>query len=200
MKFLELSSKRLNRDLEEIFNDMENTNYRPELVIFLGKGGLYIGEFFSNKFNCRMEEILVQRQEPSLKKIVKPLLSYLPKYLLKFMRNFEINSNYHVKNENRIVNFNMDKNHLKDYSKILLVDDSIDSGFSMDIAKKKISELNNNAEIKIAALNIFDTSKSVIDTDFYLYNNTALMGPWSLDSEEYKMFLLDYKRWKGESK
>ena len=55
-----------------------------------------------------------------------------------------------------------------------------------------ISSMFENAEIKIAGLNVWDKSQSIIDTDFALFKNTVIKTPMSKDSKEYKDFMKIY--------
>ena len=76
--------------------------------------------------------------------------------------------------------------------RILVVDDSVDTGHSMKQVVDAISSGFNNVEIKIAGLNVWDKSRSIIDTDFALYKDTVIKTPMSKDSKEYKEFMKIY--------
>lgn len=73
---------------------------------------------------------------------------------------------------------------------ILIVDDSVDTGYTM---KTMVDYLMKNAEgkqqiIKIASLNMFSSSSKVINTDFYLFRDHILIGPWSKDNPQYNKY------------
>ena len=170
--------------------------YNVDVVFFLGKGGLYIGQYFSEKFNCELGEILVARKEPLLKKILKNMFRFFPKMLLKKMRSFEINSGYHQKKSERSVKMNKLPNLTdKENLKILVVDDSVDTGHSIKIALESLIKSYKNSEVKIATLNVFQDAFKVVTPDYYKYTDKAIIGPWSLDSSEYKEFIANYKKW-----
>ena len=75
---------------------------------------------------------------------------------------------------------------------ILVVDDSVDTGHSMKQVVDAIHSLFGDVEIKIAGLNVWDKSRSIIDSDFALYKNTIIKTPMSKDSKEYKDFMQIY--------
>jgi len=75
----------------------------------------------------------------------------------------------------------------------LIIDDVIDTGYTI---KKVIEEINNiyeNPEIKVAVLSYFN-DRNAEKPDFYLYENTVLSAPWTIDSKEYEAFVKRYKK------
>lgn len=197
MDYLELQRKNLNEDLSDIYNKIVNDKYNVDVVFFLGKGGLYIGQYFSEKFKCELGEILVSRKEPLFKKMLKNMFRFLPKILLKKMRSFEINSGYHQKKSERSVKINKLPNLTKNENlNILIVDDSIDTGYSIKIAIESLLEkYPQGCEVRIASLNVFQDAFKVIKPNYYKYTDKAIIGPWSLDSIEYTEFITNYKKW-----
>ncbi len=96
-------------------------------------------------------------------------------------------SDYHNVNSDRKVSF--DENIYKQYqnkTKILLVDDSVDSGNSIKLSKEALKNYFSKAEIKTAVFNFM--TKSTEKVDYYLYQNTMICGLWSNDSKENKKF------------
>ena len=77
----------------------------------------------------------------------------------------------------------------------MLVDDSVDTGYSIKCAKEVIEKYFNKAEVRVAALNYFDKSEKIVVTNYYLYNEKMLLGPWSNDSSENKKYLQEYGDW-----
>lgn len=195
MKYLELSEENTREESRKLAQKIEK-NFRPEIVIFVAKGSYYIGDEISKYFNTPLIEIKAERQKGKLKKIVAPLLKIIPSSIKKVLREFEVKSNIHKKNSERKVR--LDEKALKEllkYKKVLLVDDSIDTGNTI---KKIIKYLEKyNLEIKAASLNIFSISEEVIEIDYYNYRDTLLNGPWSNDSKYYKKFIGDYVRWEN---
>ena len=134
-------------------------------------------------------------------KIISPFLKIIPTSIKNVLRKKEFNSNYHEKNNERSISFDEDKwNQYKNCKKILLVDDSVDTGYSIKYAKEAIEKFFDKATVKVAAINYFEKSKKIVNTDYYLYTEKMLLGPWSNDSKENKEYLNEYYSWKkGES-
>lgn len=192
MKYLELSEESTREESRKLAFKIEK-NFKPEIVIFVAKGSYYIGDEIAKYFNIPLIEIRAERQKGKLKQVVAPLLKIIPSFIKKILREFEVKSNTHKKNSKRKVI--LEEKYLKEllkYKKVLLVDDSIDTGNTI---KQIIEYLKKyNLEIKIAGLNIFSMSEEVIKIDYYNYKDTLLNGPWSNDSKYYKEFIKKYEQ------
>mgnify|MGYP003290066005 CR=1 FL=1 len=194
MDYVELSTINVKGKCNELYEIIID-NYQYELVIFVAKGSYIIGKKMSDLQNVPLLEICAMRKAGRIKKVLKPLFRIIPKKILIMLRKREMNSSYHDKNENRQVSFNEEKyKKYKNIKKILLVDDSIDSGNSIIETRKVLNKYFDNAEIKVAVFNVMD--KSAIIPDYYLYKNTMINGPWSSDSKENKSYIKEYEKWK----
>ena len=82
--------------------------------------------------------------------------------------------------------------------KILVVDDSIDTGHSMKQVVDFVRQHFTKAEIRIFVLNEMTGQEPIIKADYTLFRNTIMRTPMSSDSREYYKFLKLYKgRYKG---
>ena len=115
-------------------------------------------------------------------------MPYIPKSICNLLRKAEVKSDYHKTHGERNVKLLNTEINLKDFKNILIVDDSVDTGMSMIAVINKIKELNPNAVLKTAALNILDNSEENVKIDFYIWKNIIMRTPMSKDSKEYKIF------------
>lgn len=198
MNYQELSIKKLKEINKELFEKVYK-NYKYDCVIFIAKGAYLIGEDFSKLGSTPLLEIYASRKGNKLKKILKPVLQLLPDKLKIFLRKKEMKSDIHDKNNDRQINYDSKKweNYL-DCKKILIVDDSIDTGYSAFLVKEEVSKFFKKSKVKIAVLNYFKKAEKILKPDFYLYENTIIKGPWSNDSKENKKFLKLYNDWKAQ--
>lgn len=194
MNYLELSEKNVRDESLKLAKKIES-KFKPEIVIFVAKGSFYIGDEISKYFNVPLIEIKAVREKNKLKEIVSPILKLIPKKIKYILRELEINSNTHKKSSKRNVQLEEKyKVELLKYKKVLLVDDSIDTGNTIIEILNYLK--NYDLEIKTAGLNVFEMSKENIEIDFNIYEDTLLNGPWSKDSKYYSKFMEDYTKWK----
>ena len=198
MEYLKLSIKSLEEENKKLF-EIINKNFDYDCVVFIAKGSYLIGKDLATFKNVPLLEIFSKRKGATLKKIVNPILKILPTKMKKVLREKEFNSDVHTKNYERKIFFeeNIWKKY-KNVQNILIVDDSVDTGYSMKFVKDEVHNFfdkENRKNIKVAALNCFEKSEKIVKTDYFVYKNTILEGPWSNDSKENDNFIKLYKDW-----
>lgn len=197
MEYIELSPESLKDKCKDLASLIEKDKFDYDLVVFVGRGALPIGMWFSEYSKVPLLEIKTVRKGNKLKKVLSPLLKVLPKKVLIDLRNKEAESKYHDRKNTREVSYNHKKyEQYRDKRKILLIDDSIDSGNTIVACFNKLHELNKDADIRVAAIVYFD--RSIYKPKYYLYKDYLLCGPWSNDSKYNSLFEKEYKRWKEE--
>ena len=82
----------------------------------------------------------------------------------------------------------------------MIVDDSVDTGHSLKAVKETVIKQYPHATVKLAALNVWKQSGSVIQCDYFKYTDTILRTPMSKDSKEYKTFLKLFNAYEQKSK
>lgn len=196
MEYKELSPINVKEISKELYKKIVK-EYNYDLVIFIAKGSLNIGIELANLNKVPLLEIKATRKGGKLKKFFNPLMKIIPKNILIKLREKEMKSKYHEKNDDRQVIYNNNVfERYKERRKILLVDDSIDSGCSIRKAKEELKKTFISAELKVAVFNVM--KKSIIRPDFYMYEDNLISGPWSNDSRYNKEFLKQYEEWKEE--
>lgn len=195
MELLELSKEKLRKENKKLF-EIVKKDYEYDLVVFVARGSYLIGLDMAKYNNVGLLEIFAKRKGGRFKKIVSPFLKLIPTSVKSVLRKKEFNSNYHEKNKDRSVYY--DKEiwlKYKGCKRILLVDDSVDTGYSIKYAKEAIMSFFEDAEVKVAAINYFTKSKNVVDTNYNIYVDKMLLGPWSNDSKENKQYIEEYNKW-----
>lgn len=196
MNYVELSSKDVENKTAELYNKILSTDYKFDLVIFIAKGSYTIGKKLSELGNCPLLEIKATRKGNKLKKIISPFLKLIPKKIKMYLRNKEVKSNVHEKNIERNVIYNIEKwSKYKECKNIILVDDSVDTGYSIKACKEEIERFFPNSNIKVAVFNYFEKSENIIKVDYSIYKEMMMNGPWSNDSKYHKEFLKEYDNW-----
>jgi hypoxanthine phosphoribosyltransferase len=188
MKQCTLSLEDVKKDCIELSKLIDKSGFKPECIVYIKSGGYLVGKYISEYFNVPYNGLRISRQGNELKKHLKIILKIIPKYIKNILRVMELKSGYHKKHNERLVT-EVDES-LVNGTNILLVDDSIDTGNTIISAIKFLhNNYGENLNVKVAALNKFKLSEEVANTDFYLYEDSIIIYPWSKDSAQYDEFL-----------
>lgn len=195
MEHLELTRKVLKEQCNTWANSIKEV-YQPDLIIYIARGGYLIGKQMKDVFQVPMIGVSTVRDGNSLKEKIGPIVAMLPNCIRNILISIEMKSNKHAKNTERKVRFLKGVEDVKDKNiqKILVAEDSVDTGNSLQQAVKTIRTVFPDAEIKVASLNVWDKSKSIAHVDYALYENTIIKSPMSKDSKEYKEFREIYRK------
>lgn len=193
MKYIELSRKDIEEQCKDWAKEIQKS-YQPDLIVYVAKAGYLIGREMKDVFNVPLVGISATREGNALKEVVGPIVSRMPNFVRNILISLELKSDTHSKNAERQIHFHegLEKMKSSNIQSILVVDDSVDTGHSMKQVVDAIHSLFGDVEIKIAGLNVWDKSRSIIDSDFALYKNTVIKSPMSKDSKEYKDFMKIY--------
>ena len=103
------------------------------------------------------------------------------------------------KNERKIeVTSRYEKERQKKHKKILIIDDSVDTGWTMQNVLKEAKASFGEAEIKIASYSVITYSKRRINVDYYRYEDAIVMTATSRRSKQHTDFLRNYDEWIAE--
>ncbi|WP_288803429.1 phosphoribosyltransferase [uncultured Dialister sp.] len=171
--------------------------YKPDLVVYIARGGYLIGKDVADYFQVPCVGIHAERRGGGLKEKVAPLLRILPASLKKALREVELKSGVHKVDTER--NEFWDRDDFDTISSmniknILIVDDSVDTGYSMLQVRNRINADMGQVNIKVAAINVWSKSYTVCKTDYSNYKDTIISTPMSKDSQEYPIFEDMYNR------
>lgn len=128
------------------------------------------------------------RSGNSLKEFVGPLLAHVPPFARKMLATIEIKSGLHRKNTERNVRFHqkIDSLDCQSFHKILIVDDAVDTGYTMRKVFDMTSEAFPNAQVRTACMNIScEEAEKVFHVDYVLLRDMSVKTPFSKDSKEY---------------
>lgn len=195
MDFVELSIESLREESRRLAGLIAK-DWQPDLVIYLAKGGYLIGEEVASFFNVGLLEFDANRTGDKSKQNLAKILGKLPKCIRKKLRESELKTRFKADNsQTQSKTLHLTKRYQISINpmRVLIVDDSADTGSSLLSAKKLTEALFPNVEIKIATLNVFDEALLRVQIDWYLYANCLLGTPASKDNKEYLNFLSLYQ-------
>lgn len=176
-----------------------NALYTPDLVVFIAKSGFIIAKEFSEFFNVPLQEIAAHRQGGNLRKYLAPIFSKFPLALRNSIVGNPIMYKINGRNDERNIEVSPQLQACaeeKIYKKILLIDDSIDTGWTFKQVFEEMRRLFPESEIRTLALIRMHYAKERFDVDFALYEDTLLLTPAQVDHEEHASFIEDYNHWR----
>lgn len=165
------------------------------LVLGVKEGGIILAkkvyQFFADKKSLQVDLNFVTCQRPSTKvkkknkrteQLMKSIFQYTPRIVLNQLRVIE-HQLLSGKKQNPTREMSSEENiNYSAYSKIMIVDDAVDSGYSL---KHIIEFINQQVDqtTEIATLAVVVTQKEpVVKPNFYLYKEVLIRFPWSLDA------------------
>lgn len=173
-------------------------SYHPDLIIFIAKSGFLFAKPMAEIFGCNMADIVVERPGNNSKNRLQKIIDVLPMSVIAgalrspFMYKFNA-----AKKERQIrLTPKYEAECRKKYEKILIVDDSVDTGWTLlkvlELTKKNFLD----AKIKVASYSVIEYSKVRVQVDFIRFENRIVITATSRKSEEYQTFLEMYGQWK----
>lgn len=170
-------------------------SYTPDLIVYVAKAGFPIALEISKEMNVNIIGVETVREKGNkLKDKVAPVVRKMPDFIRNLLIDIELKSGIHSKNSNRSVRLldDVDTGLANKTKKILIIDDSVDTGASIVAVITFLKNIFREADIKTAALNVWDKSRVRIETDFALYRNIVIKAPMSKDSKEYELFIKEF--------
>lgn len=195
MRFIEMNIDELAHASCELCEKIDPV-YHPDLVVYLARGGYLIGCDVARYFGCGLAEL--DKHRDSLAKKDSKLLCKLPGCLKHFLREAELKFRS-FRSESKDLSYVPPAIFTGRYPwpdealRILIVDDSIDSGESIISARKAVENRYPAADVRVAVLNTFIEPSEKIDFDWVLLTNSLLSTPASADSPCYAEFCRLYE-------
>lgn len=157
---------------------------QPSFIVAIRHGGAEVGRLMKANFPmAKYEEITLTRSFGVQKSTLQPFLQRLPVKLKDWLRIFEI----------RMLDVLKTKRYPRRYGNImlsiapkagemiLLIDDAIDTGATIQKAKEEILRAFPEVLIKVAVITV-TTDHPICNADYALYHNQTLCRfPWSMD-------------------
>lgn len=175
--------------------------YKPDLIIFIAKSGFLFAEPLSEFFQCPMVEITASRPSNGTKDKFLKIKALIPDVIIRAVLKSRFNYLYHEKKSDRYMEVSDEyrREIHKNHKRILIVDDSVDTGYTITAAFHFVSSDFPEAEIRLASYSVIRFSKKRVSVDFVRYEDQIVMTATSRKSKEYEKFLNTYNSWKSTS-
>ena len=201
MEYIELSSKEIDSKCREWAKDIFE-EFKPDLIVYIARAGYIFAKPMAALYDIPLLGIGAVRSGNDIKEVLGPLLSHIPSFLRKGIASLELKSGLHKRNTDRNVTFHdkIKSMDCKAVHKVLIVDDAVDTGYTM----KKVYDVTvasfPDAEVRTACMNVScDEAEKVFKVDYALMRGKSVKTPFSKDSREYsKTKQMYYQETKNE--
>ena len=136
------------KSMEEIRVDCEKwakeikRDYKPDLIIFIAKSGFLFAEPMAKVMGCDLADILAFREASEKKDKLKKIIRLAPeKLVLQIIKSpLMYRFNERKTKRNVCITKKFEKETKKEHRRILIVDDSVDTGWSLQSVLIKVYE------------------------------------------------------------
>ena len=159
-------------------------HFNPDLIVGIPTGGAFVAKAVGNGTPiCN-----IKLQRPSTQKKNKPILRMLMRILpyavldrLRIIEAKRLQKESKAHADARVDIPSTVHAAIARASRILILDDAIDSGHTMLAIKKAVTATNPSADVRTAAITVTTTNPAIIP-DYCIYTNSTLIRfPWSMD-------------------
>lgn len=189
----ELSLTDLPELAQALFEEVTESGFVPDCLVYLETGGKLLAAELSTRFRVGVIPLFIHRKEMIYniyKSRLAGLLVLLPLWVKNALRRWEVRQGWLQKGRDRKTG-HMARVNLNG-AKVLIVDDAIDTGFSVRTAKNWAVAMGARAqEVKTAVITL---TKELEEgrPDFWLFSQICRF-PWSVDSPERAAFQARYQ-------
>lgn len=156
-----------------------SSGYRPDAVLSIATGGVKVGELMFTS----LPHLTTKLQRPSTKAkktFVKNIVKRLPRSVQDAMRVAEAGL-LELSPTRPADPSQVELPSLVDFKKLLIVDDAVDSGATLEAVLSAVKQAIPEADVRSAAVTV-TTRQPLVVPDFSIFNNLTLIRfPWSMD-------------------
>lgn len=181
--------KDLSYDLAKKVN---KSDFKPQHILYIERAGLFIAHEIASYYSCPLSGIYANRTGTKIKSKIRFILRHLPRSITHLLLQIELRSNVHAVKKER--NVYMEVELPSKELDMLLVDDAVDTGFSLN-AVLKFLKTNGYVGDKMKTAVLTTTQKDPISRpDITLFEEITFAFPWSYDSREFKEAWMLYNK------
>lgn len=185
MKVVTLSLTEVERYARELFDKARIDGFEPDLLLAIQTGGAELGSIMKKHLKAEsgyMACVARRQTTANKKKLLKKFLHYLPRPILDRLRIIEARKSFKRKSRSKIEDVVLPAG-IEKYPRILVVDDAVDSGFTLKAVLEALKEAAPGSEVRSAAITI-TSENAAAETNYFIYHNEILVRfPWSMDAK-----------------
>lgn len=173
------------------------SDYSPDLVVFPAKSGFLFAEPIADELGVPMVDVFASRPGNGVKDGIRDRVPWVPRWLLALVLGSKAMYGYNESDAKRNVALTPRSEVVEwgNVRRVLVVDDSVDTGWSVLAVRGLIEALAPNAEVRIAGYCVVEVSERRVTVDWWRYRNAIVLTATSRFSREHQSFLDGYATW-----
>jgi hypoxanthine phosphoribosyltransferase len=191
-RIMTLDESSLQKASRQLTAQVSHAGYAPTHLVAVATAGIHVADHMASAFASRPIIVKIEARRPMTRlkrsRAVHAILARAPRWLTTGLRHLE----YRLVTRRSCGGYrtvSMDADQLQELQphdgsavRALVVDDVLDSGLSLEACVEFLkTRLDSGAELKAAVL-AMSLPDPKVKPDFWLYTNTTLRGPWSIDA------------------
>ncbi len=191
-----LAGSEIQKDCREWAREIAESFY-PEIVIFVANSGYLYAKPIADALGAKLGYVKAVRSGDSAKNKLTPVMKLVPKAIINWIICSPLKFYYHSRKKDRnvIVPDSLKRISSEEIGKILIVDDSVDTGYTMKQVLERIKELFPGAVVKTASYVVSDFSKRNFEIDYCRFRNKMFLTATSRKSTEYEDYMKEISEW-----
>ena len=179
---------------QKILRAKDVTRFEPHAIVYIESAGRLIGYSMAEQAGLPLYAVKTVRAGHSLKDRVKSVFNHLPWQVSHMIRKLELATSVHKARGERQVVANDDLPQDKN-TRLLVIDDAIDSGVSM---KSVLRFLHEQGYHNLFTAVLTTTSRAPVFEADYSHFRELITFPWSIGSKEYDRYKQLYEGLNGK--
>jgi len=178
-------------DLDHFYNSlleklsMDISKQSTISVVGIANSGLALSKPIHEKlvqsgYQATHFSVTCRRPHSGTRDFASGILKYIPSILSKLLRTIEHHLLQNFRNKQRNIDFHGNDISIANCNFILIVDDAVDSGYSLKAVQQNIQIMAPNAKIKTAAY-VITQKNPVIVPDIFQHRDVIVRFPWVMD-------------------
>lgn len=187
MHVLTIGKEEFPAECKKLFEKVDSSGIKYELIIGIATGGAYVGRIFSEcSPYSKYLEVKLQRSGTGIKEEshFKQMLTRLPYAISNLLRVIE----HYIRSSKKVIadsgcmpQFSEEEmNFIQKAKSILVIDDALDTGKTMYKLVNYLQKLDTDRIVHSAVMTM-TMKKRLIDPTYYNYRYILIRWPWSFD-------------------
>ena len=162
------------------------SGFQPDCIVYLERGGRLLAAELCRELGVGAVPLRTSRRGGGLKRRLSRVASRLPRELNDLLRRTESRwlSGYLRPSAVELV----ERDVRLDGARVLIVDDAVDTGASVDVARSwALSKGADSAAVRVASITV-TSDRARAEVDYHLHEGLCRF-PWSSDSAEHPRYV-----------